>query len=63
MAWPGWYPYPGIWFGGPYLSWGGGFGIGWFGGYGWGWGIGDSIGWRIRDVRRRPILLPQQHIL
>ncbi len=24
MAWPGWYPYPGIWFGGPYLS----FGIG-----------------------------------
>jgi len=38
VAWPGWYPYPGIWFGGPYLSWGGGFGIGWFGGYGWGWG-------------------------
>ena len=37
VAWPGWYPYPGIWFGGPYLSWGGGFGIGWFGGYGWGW--------------------------
>jgi hypothetical protein len=37
MAWPGWYPYPGIWFGGPYLSWGGGFGIGWFGGFGWGW--------------------------
>ena len=37
MSWPGWYPYPGIWFGGPYLSWGGGFGIGWFGGYGWGW--------------------------
>jgi hypothetical protein len=37
-AWPGWYPYPGIWFGGPYLSWGGGFGVGWYGGYGWGWG-------------------------
>jgi hypothetical protein len=37
-AWPGWYPYPGIWFGGPYLSFGGGFGIGWFGGFGWGWG-------------------------
>jgi hypothetical protein len=36
-AWPGWYPYPGIWFGGPFLSWGGGFGIGWFGGFGWGW--------------------------
>ncbi len=38
VAWPGWYPYPGIWFGSPYLSWGGGFGIGWFGGFGWGWG-------------------------
>jgi uncharacterized membrane protein YgcG len=37
VAWPGWYPYPGIWFGGPYLSFGIGFGIGWFGGYGWGW--------------------------
>ncbi len=38
MAWPGWYPYPGIWFGGPYLNFGLGFGIGWFGGFGWGWG-------------------------
>jgi hypothetical protein len=37
-AWPGWYPYPGIWYGGPYLSFGMGFGIGFFGGYGWGWG-------------------------
>jgi hypothetical protein len=37
-AWPGWYPYPGIWFGGPYLSFGIGFGIGWWGGFGWGWG-------------------------
>jgi hypothetical protein len=36
--WPGWYPYPGIWFGGPYLSFGLGFGIGFFGGFGWGWG-------------------------
>jgi hypothetical protein len=36
--WPGWYPYPGIWYGGPYLSFGLGFGIGFFGGYGWGWG-------------------------
>lgn len=35
--WPFWYPVPGIWFGGPYLSFGVGFGIGWFGGYGWGW--------------------------
>jgi len=37
-AWPGWYPYPGIWFGGPYLNFGVGFGIGWYGGFGWGWG-------------------------
>jgi hypothetical protein len=37
-AWPEWYPYPGIWFGGPYLSFGLGYGIGWFGGFGWGWG-------------------------
>ena len=36
--WPGWYPYPGIWFGGPYLSFGLGFGVGFFGGFGWGWG-------------------------
>jgi hypothetical protein len=37
LAWPGWYPYPGIWYGGPYLSFGAGFGIGFFGGFGWGW--------------------------
>ena len=37
VAWPGWYPYPGIWYGGPYLSFGVGFGIGHYGGYGWGW--------------------------
>jgi Protein of unknown function (DUF3300) len=36
--WPYWYDYPGIWFGGPYLSFGVGFGIGYWGGYGWGWG-------------------------
>ncbi|MGB7681130.1 MAG: DUF3300 domain-containing protein [Candidatus Acidiferrales bacterium] len=38
VAWPGWYPYPGIWYDGPYLSFGLGFGIGFFGGFGWGWG-------------------------
>ena len=37
VAWPGWYPYPGIWYGGPYLSFGPGFGIGYFAGFGWGW--------------------------
>ena len=36
--WPGWYPYPGIWFDGPYLDFGFGFGLGFFGGFGWGWG-------------------------
>src|SRR5580693_3345605 len=45
--WPGWYPYPGIWFGGPYLSFGVGFGIGWFGGFGWGWG-GWGFDWHHR---------------
>ncbi|MGC2332806.1 MAG: DUF3300 domain-containing protein [Candidatus Acidiferrales bacterium] len=38
LPWPGWYDYPGIWYGGPYLSFGIGFGIGFFGGFGWGWG-------------------------
>jgi uncharacterized membrane protein YgcG len=38
VAWPGWYPYPGIWYDGPYLAFGVGFGIGFFGGFGWGWG-------------------------
>jgi hypothetical protein len=37
VAWPGWYPYPGIWYDGPVLSFGAGFGLGFFGGYGWGW--------------------------
>jgi uncharacterized membrane protein YgcG len=37
VAWPGWYPYPGIWYDGPYLWFGAGFGIGYFGGFGWGW--------------------------
>jgi uncharacterized membrane protein YgcG len=38
LEWPGWYPYPGIWYDGPFLSFGLGFGIGFFGGFGWGWG-------------------------
>jgi uncharacterized membrane protein YgcG len=49
-AWPGWYPYPGIWWGGPSLYWGGiGFGIGFWGGYGWGWGHW-GVGWGGRGV-------------
>jgi hypothetical protein len=47
MAWPGWYPYPGIWFGGPYLSFGMGYGIGFFGGFGWGWN-NWGFNWRNR---------------
>jgi Protein of unknown function (DUF3300) len=38
VAWPGWYPYPGIWFDGPYLAFGIGFDIGFVGAFGWGWG-------------------------
>ncbi|HTB68429.1 MAG TPA: DUF3300 domain-containing protein [Steroidobacteraceae bacterium] len=35
--WPQWYEYPGVFYGGPYLSFGVGFGIGFVGDYGWGW--------------------------
>jgi hypothetical protein len=38
VAWPGWYPYPGIWYAGPYLVFGVGFDIGFVGAFGWGWG-------------------------
>src|ERR1700681_3642664 len=37
VAYPGWYPVPGIFYGGPGLYFGAGFGIGFFGGFGWGW--------------------------
>jgi uncharacterized membrane protein YgcG len=50
VAWPGWYPYPGIWFGGPYLAFGTGFDIGFVGAFGWGWGQW-GFDWR----RRYPI--------
>ncbi|MGH8297841.1 MAG: DUF3300 domain-containing protein [Steroidobacteraceae bacterium] len=36
--WALWYDYPGIWFGGPYISFGIGIPIGFFGGFSWGWG-------------------------
>jgi uncharacterized protein DUF3300 len=38
IAYPGWYPVPGIFWGGVGLSFGLGFGIAYFGGFGWGWG-------------------------
>ncbi len=37
IAYPGWYPVPGIFWGGPGLSFGIGFGVGFLGGFGWGW--------------------------
>jgi uncharacterized membrane protein YgcG len=35
---PGWYPYPGLFWDGPGIYWGLGFGVGLFAGFGWGWG-------------------------
>lgn len=37
-AFPGWYPWPGLYLDGLGIGWGLGFGIGFFGGFGWGWG-------------------------
>jgi uncharacterized membrane protein YgcG len=34
---PGWYPYPGLFWDGPGIGFGLGFGIGFFAGFGWGW--------------------------
>ena len=42
VAYPGWYPVPGIFYDGPGLYFGAGFGIGFFGGFGWGW---NHWGW------------------
>jgi uncharacterized membrane protein YgcG len=36
-SWPFWYPTPGIWYDGPFLSFGIGFEIGFYSGYEWGW--------------------------
>ncbi len=46
LPWPDWYPYPGIWFAGPYLSFGVGFTIGFFAAFDWGW---PNWGFRWRD--------------
>lgn len=37
VAYPGWYPEPGIFMAGVGIGFGIGFGVGFFGGYGWGW--------------------------
>jgi Protein of unknown function (DUF3300) len=44
-AFPGWYPYPGLFFDGPGIGFGLGFGVGLFGGFGWGWHHWD-FDWR-----------------
>lgn len=36
-AFPGWYPYPGLFIDGPGIGFGLGFGLGLFGGFAWGW--------------------------
>jgi hypothetical protein len=41
IAYPGWYPVPGIFLGGVGIGFGIGFGVGFFGGFGWGWGHWD----------------------
>jgi hypothetical protein len=42
---PGWYPYPGLYFDGPGIGFGLGFGVGLFSGFGWGWHHWD-LDWR-----------------
>jgi hypothetical protein len=37
VAYPGWYPVPGIFLAGAGIGFGIGFGVGFLGGYGWGW--------------------------
>lgn len=38
VAFPGWYPWPGLFFDGPGIAFGIGIGVGLFAGFGWGWG-------------------------
>jgi len=44
VAYPSWYPEPGIIGAASALAFGIGFGIGFFGGFGWGWGHWDMTG-------------------
>jgi len=48
--WPGWYPYPGIWYAGPVVSFSIGFPIAFFGGFAWGW-----HGWGFDWLQRYPV--------
>jgi uncharacterized membrane protein YgcG len=47
--WPDWYDYPGVWYGGPYVSFGVGTPIGFFRGYSWGWHHW-RCDWRTHDI-------------
>jgi hypothetical protein len=47
--WPDWYDYPGIWYGGAYVSFGVGTPIGFFRGYPWGWHHW-RCDWRTHDI-------------
>ncbi len=49
VAWPGWYPVPGIFYPGPAVGFGLGFGVGFFGGFGWGWHHW-GFDWRHHDI-------------
>jgi len=49
VAWPGWYPYPGLYVAGPGVSFGVGFAVGFFAGFGWGW-HGWGCDWGHRTV-------------
>src|SRR6202521_531186 len=49
IAYPGWYPVPGIFWGGAGIGFGIGFGVGFFGGFGWGWHLW-GYDWHGRSV-------------
>jgi hypothetical protein len=49
VAYPGWVPFEGAYFGYPGISFGIGFGVGFFGGFGWGWHHWDTD-WRDHRV-------------
>ncbi|MEJ0008302.1 MAG: DUF3300 domain-containing protein [Steroidobacteraceae bacterium] len=63
-TWPEWYDYPGIFFGGPYLSFGLGIGIGFGGGFGWGLAeLGIRLAWPFGALQPGPLHLSQRHLL
>jgi len=49
VAWPGWYPYPGLYLSGPGIVFGLGFEPLFFGGFGWGWN-NWGFDWHHRNI-------------